>query len=217
MTGAFGLKRRRILDSTLPEGPFISDFFVPHVLDLPLLDRRGPMERPCFALFKRKRLKPIAYAGVIKSLLAMPMARTCGAAASATSPSGKTRSRPPPSGIRPTRVPFWPRRRGLASPPSRPSTSPRMALAGKQLGIPADAPMDGARRHGGGAGLRLGAGSKHLSRGDYHKPSASPSANRPKGLFHPFGAGSRAEDQLARSDGTLASLTGLGGKSNGDA
>ena len=31
-------------------------------------------------------------------------------------------------------------------------------LAGKQRGIPADAPMGGVRRHGGGAGLRVGAG-----------------------------------------------------------
>ena len=174
------------------------------------------MERPCFALFKRKRLKPIAYAGVIKSLLAMPMARPWSRSIGDI-PIGQDPIETAALWHKATRVPFWPRRRGLASPPSRPSTSPRMAWVGKRLGIPADAPMDGARRHGGGAGLRLGAGSKHLSRGDYHKPSASPSANRPKGLFHPFGAGSRAEDQLARSHGTLASLTGLGGKSNGKA
>ena len=37
------------------------DLFVPYVSDLPLRDQRETMERPFFALGKRKRLKPIEY------------------------------------------------------------------------------------------------------------------------------------------------------------
>jgi len=37
------------------------DLFVPYLADLPLRDQRETMERPFFALTKRKRLKPIEY------------------------------------------------------------------------------------------------------------------------------------------------------------
>lgn len=37
------------------------DLFVPYVTDLPLRDQREVMERPFFALAKRKRIKPIDY------------------------------------------------------------------------------------------------------------------------------------------------------------
>jgi len=37
------------------------DLFVPYLADLPLRDQRETMERPFFALAKRKRLKPIEY------------------------------------------------------------------------------------------------------------------------------------------------------------
>ena len=76
------------------------------------------MERPCFALFKRKRLKPIAYAGVIKSLLAMPMARPWSRSIGDI-PIGQDPIETAALWHKATRVPFWPRRRGLASPPTR--------------------------------------------------------------------------------------------------